>query len=868
MSHPLLTGPWRRAPLLPWRQPAIILAMVGAAAIMGCAAASAPLFLSSAGSGSLQLQVAGQCPDASYPVLQQVGFGPGFSAQNDVSQSARRAMVGHGLRPPERLVTPVATSSVQTADGASAAARVWYRDGAVDQVRVLQHRDGEGLWLPETTADYLGVGLGDELTLGVDSYDSTPVTYPVVGVYRDLWREPTVAPYWCSYSSLFLNLASIGAGPPALVLASSPDVAIRAGLAQGMYQGMDQRWISPIDTETITVSGAEDVVAARMAAYAASGISNESTDGMTGQLPTMLDRAQLLVDGLRGPVVPVATGGAVLALLLVAAAGSYWADRRATEVRLLVSRGVSPFALGVKAVLELAVPAALGTALGWWAARGLVVLVGPSAHLDPAAPRQAAGTAVLSLVVSLVLLATVAGVRTRAATERPLGARRRWYVGAPWELLLMAGAAAAYLRLRQGEPIVLVRNVAQVDALLVVVPLLFLAAAAVLAARGITGLLRPLRARARDWPTAAFTAVTRAASARPATALVLLAVTLPLSILAYSAGVTTSTEVTLEAKARTVIGSERALISVDEIRPGPALDAVGTVVQRYDRARADGQDVTVLALDRATFERWAFWDPRYAVDPLVDLLAGLAPNGDRGVAGLAVGLPRGTVEVQLGNNAVSVQIVSTADVFPGRRLPEPLVVVDATALGSLDASSGRVSEVWTTRSTTEVTATLGDELRISRVLDRDNVFDVANFRSVSWTFGYLTALAVLIGLIGAGGLLLYLETRQRNRITAYVMARRMGLGGGTHLRSLLLELGGLLGAAAVVGGAAGWAVLLVVYRLVDLDPKRPPGPLLATPTVTLLAGAATTVVIAVLGALYAHRAAARARPAQVLRLAV
>ena len=77
-------------------------------------------------------------------------------------------------------------------------------------------------------------------------------------------------------------------------------------------------------------------------------------------------------------MLPIALGGSILALLLVGAAGSYWADRRSREVRLLSSRGVGPGALALKAVLELALPAIVGTVLGWLTARWLVALLGPS----------------------------------------------------------------------------------------------------------------------------------------------------------------------------------------------------------------------------------------------------------------------------------------------------------------------------------------------------------------------------------------------------------------------------------------------------------------------------------------------------------
>ena len=49
----------------------------------------------------------------------------------------------------------------------------------------------------------------------------------------------------------------------------------------------------------------------------------------------------------------------------------------------------------------------------------------------------------------------------------------------------------------------------------------------------------------------------------------------------------------------------------------------------------------------------------------------------------------------------------------------------------------------------------------------------ANFLGITWTFGYLSALAVFVGVIAVGGLLLYLEARTRTRVSGYVMARRL-----------------------------------------------------------------------------------------------
>src|SRR5436305_657943 len=55
------TAPWRRAPLLLFRQPPLLAAVVGASLVLGSAAAVGPVFLSSSANAALARQVAGRC---------------------------------------------------------------------------------------------------------------------------------------------------------------------------------------------------------------------------------------------------------------------------------------------------------------------------------------------------------------------------------------------------------------------------------------------------------------------------------------------------------------------------------------------------------------------------------------------------------------------------------------------------------------------------------------------------------------------------------------------------------------------------------------------------------------------------------------
>lgn len=862
----ILLPPWTRAPLLSFGQPAVILAVLGAAAILACASSSAALFLSSAASESLRVQLAAECDDASYPELQQLGPSRfNRSQEPDAGRDERvaAAITGQGLSQPYRLALTPGTVAIGANDQTTLS-RIFYRDGAPDQVNILDQVPGEGLLLPAGAAQRLDVTAGDTVAAG-------PASFAVVGVYQDLFSEQTVRPYWCSYTGLFLNEASLDPPPPALVIVTDSTLLedLQSSFDAGLQsESFDRSWIAPIDTIGLTLSEARQIVEQRDRAFEQAEITNQfGRRGETGLLPELVDRTTLIIGGLRGPVVPIALGGSILALLLVAAAGSYWADRRVREVRLLSSRGVGPAALAGKAALELAIPAIAGTVLGWVLSRWLIKSLGPSPVVDPSAPIQAALTAAVGLLIGLVLLATVAGLRARGSTERTIGVKRSWASRLPWEVLLLVAALVSWLQLRNEDGVVIENNVAQVNLLLVSFPLLFLAGAAVLVVRLLAALLPLLRRRAGRWRPAPYLAVSRVAASRLVSAGLLATVSMPIGVLVYASTLTDTTEYTLAAKAGVVVGSDIAVISVDRPTRSAAIDAVGTIVARYPYGSTDGQDVTVLAIDPETFSDFVYWDDRFADTSLPDLLAALAEDdASPGVNALAMGLPDETLTVTLGMRDVEVDVVGSADTLPGRRATDPLLIVSADELGEIDRTAGRFTEIWSTSTEAAVREALPEGIRVLRVQGTDTVFRVANFLSVTWTFGYLQALAAFVGAVAIGGLLLYLETRQRTRIASYALARRMGLKPASHLRSLVIELGLLLGVAFVVGAALASSAVLLVYRMLDIDPTRPPGPLLTAPVITVIAAAAATLVVALLTAAYAQRAANRADMAEVLRL--
>jgi putative ABC transport system permease protein len=417
-------------------------------------------------------------------------------------------------------------------------------------------------------------------------------------------------------------------------------------------------------------------------------------------------------------------------------------------------------------------------------------------------------------------------------------------------------------------------NVAQVNGLLVAFPLLAIAGAAVLLGRLVSVLLPRLRRWAGDRSPAVFLAVNRLGAARLATGTLLVAVTLPVAVLGYTATLTASSQTTLDAKVGVQIGAARAVVSVSRFPSTPAIDEVGTLVLRYEGSAvaADGEgdtggrtDVEVLAVDPTDLADTAFWDDSFADSSLPELMAALqGPEVDGRLPVVAAGLPLGNAGLRVGTTPVGAQVVDLARVLPGRRANSPTVYVAADRLPDIPRSAGaaRVGEVWTNGP---MAPAVDAGATATRLVEPAQVQQRANFLGITWTFGYLSALAVFVGVIAVGGLLLYLEARSRTRVSGYVMARRLGLSRGAHLRSLLVELTGVALAGSVLGGVLAAGAVALVYRRLDVDLLRPPTPLLDVPWSALAGSVVVVLVVAALAALYAQRAADRADPASVLR---
>jgi putative ABC transport system permease protein len=885
--------PWRRAPWLLLRRPTVAASLAGTAVVLAVTAAATPLFVDSAGNAALHQQLDTTCPyTAGASVRASV---PSFVDDRARSTflDSRKIIVTRAAKH-LRHADPLLVSQYTRIDalrsgGGRLTQSLVARDGFIKHIDIVERWARSGVWVTEAAVVDLGLKRGQPLRLvnerqvlrddGTATFTPVHTELPIAGVYRDLARS-LVQPFWCSLQAVIY--------PPSL----SSDIATPSVVL------MDNDTLHKT-TDTLFVSGVvhvlefpltESGLTTTMAAEAAADVRKwrdevESDYGhfepfathrvTDSTLSHLLARAEVVRSSLKSTVGPVAVAGVIVALLLVAAAGSFWAERRREEVALLVARGVGPTALTVKAVLEMAPALITGSLVGWGVAIALVRALGPSSLLGPGAVRSAGETVLVTLGLGLLLLAGVAAARFRAESERRRGARVSRLVLIPWEIGLLGIAGVLLTKLVSGGSEAgqgsQAGTVAQIDPLLIAFPLVLLAGGIALALRGLSLWLPRLGSGGELWSPPRYLASRRVAGARGVALLLAAASALPAGVLVYAASMTSSVDHTVDAKVHVFTGSDLVAQLVSPSMPESLKDHA-TLVDRVDEIDLGGISVDVLGVDPSTFAKGAYWNSRFSRHSLQDLLDRLrAKPGDSVIPVLMSGSSRSDRErpmVVPGLNSapdtMTVSVRGTADHFPGENHGRPLVLVDSKVLAA--HTDAVFHQLWMR----------GDALTSSKLLAASKapvvfvqraaeVLDSSSYLPVSYAFSLLRALALLTGAIGAGGLLLYLETRTRARRVAYALARRMGLSKAAHLKSLVIEVGGLLVAGLVIGSALAIAATVAAYGRLDLDPYVPPGPLFVVPAVPILLVVLGTLLLGGLAALAAQRSADRSSPAEVLR---
>lgn len=541
--------------------------------------------------------------------------GPDYRSADQIKQ-LKTAMVSAGLAAP--LTT--AESGIHFADYPQLQGTLLYKSDALNHVDIIEKANVEGIYLPDDLAAILGAHAG----IPIARTSSPPIM--VAGIYKSIARAP-VSPFWCQDRQIFKLNPGSDKGPPYLVLATNLDLF--SNPSDLIQLGPDYYLTSPVVIRSSALSDAHKWQAQLRTAIDSVDASKYPFNGISagGDLNDTVRDVSLIRQGLIGPIAPITIGGSLLALFLVAAAGSYWSDRRYAEVRLLASRGVGACGLALKAALELFIPALIGSILGIFGAFFLVKALGPSSVYDDGALGQTIITPAIGLVLGMAVMSAVAGLRAREHMEKEVGRRRSITAKIPWELAIIAAAGVTWALLRANGAVSNQRNIPVLHVSVLVFPLLLIVGVSALFVRLLVFAIRSIRRFAAHRSNPVFLAVSRISASRVVSGVVLAAVATPIAMSLYAAALTDSSRSTLEAKGNVFVGSDVAFTTVGTIDPTSAAGKSGTVVSRYGYVKIDGVEAELLVVDPATFARYAYWISDFTGQDLQQTAKELAQRG-------------------------------------------------------------------------------------------------------------------------------------------------------------------------------------------------------------------------------------------------
>ncbi len=861
-----------RRPLVLAHFPPLFAALAAAAAILAAAAAAAPMFVSETGTATLRVGLAAG-RDRALVVSKDGPLAPDVAALRDAQVRASTAELPALAEPIETLWGASAVG-IAGPDGEHTV-RLATKTGFESHLDAIAGAaEPGGVWLIQPAADRLGVSPGDPVTLTLE--DRTAVV-PVAGTFAASHADP----FWTEM------LATVGdEGEPAslAVLDRQTFLTVAAELEDDGHQS----WTFA------TEPGADRTLALDLAGELAHGIQRFDRDsadpdvplGTVVANPAVIDLVTGAVraaeDGLATvtpPVETLALTGQLVALFGTVAAGVYGVRRRRIEMRYLDAKGITRRNLWVRSAVEAVLPIGVGGAIGWVVTWWTILRFGPTAAIEATAVRTSIRLSAIACIVAIGIVATVTALAaTRQAHETVEATSRSRGAAVWWEIPLLVLAAAALYEIwtRGTSAVSSVGGRVEVDRLLLLFPVLFMAGCAGLVVRALGRLLVKLRGSG-SWPVPLYLASRRVSTAPRVALLLVTASTLAIGVLAYAGTAVVTIRQSTRAK---VLGSTGA--DVTGTTPGPIFAAEAgsglhsTNVFEIPFVRTDPSSetqLTLVGIEPDTFEAAAYWDPSFSDRPLAELLRDLGPQEEPLPAIVAGGgLPPGQEHVQLAGYQLPLRVVGTAAAFPGQ--PRGLVVVvSAPALRSVleehDATvalGGAHYRAWA-----DGPPALARSFLITSGADPNSIVIAADrlqtpaLRALTWAFVFMELIGVVTAVIALIGLVLYLQARQRSRELSYALGRRMGLTSGAHRAAVVIEILLLLVSALVAGAVLAFGAAALIYRRLDPLPDLPPDLSLRVPVSLLLTIAAAIAVCAAVGGWWVQHRAERTNVGAVLR---
>ncbi|WP_447007657.1 ABC transporter permease [Saccharothrix isguenensis] len=814
--------PWRAAPRAALSSPLTLLVSLVTALLLSFVVAAAVMHSAASGSAAIDYQQEHLCTEALHPSLEATyphDHLPHVVAAITEAVPDHPALIGTYTR--ERHTD---------FGGGQTYAKFGHRPGATDHLKVLQGGSKDGLWVPQSIAATTDVQLGRRGMGG-----RLP---PVTAIYADV-IDP-LPPWWCSERH-FVVPNALDRDELATAVVWMPSAESFAALPPEVTGPVDITVRFPVDAPR-TVVEAEALLTAGTARIRP---IRDQFNRVESPLVLPVENAAQTVTNVRSAVLPLTLISLLIGLAGVATVTVQWAQRRQHELRLLWVRGSGPFALGGRGVLELGLPLVLGGAAGLGAARLLLPVYAPSDVVPPGTVSTAAVAVVVVVALSIVVTFATGALRTHRAFQVALRGNRlrRVLTALPWELVTAALAVWAWNRVQNSglATTTKIGGLPRIDAAALAFPLLVVLTAALVATRLARWALASSH-RVRFWSApAAQLAIRRlAAAAGPVTGVLLVGV-LAVGTIAVGTAIAGSQKTALEAKSGMYAGANSyAQINPETTELPAALRGDSTIVgyvQQHDR--------TALVVDPATFRDGAF---PFEIDPaLLDepLRVGDAPRREARLPGLPPVNPAAWVPA-------FPKLGTSGWVVPVDRIE------DRDDVGSW--------YVWSKKPLGELTEALtAAGVKYRNADQKSKAVRGLPFLTIRWTFGFVTAIGVVLAVVAALALLLAVEVRRRQNALSGALSARMGLGPAAMLRSHLLELGAVAAAAVVTGLAVSAVSSGFTVPKLDPAPRLTPVPEVPDVVPLVVATVAGSVLVVLVAAWIAVRAVRSAKIGELIR---
>jgi putative ABC transport system permease protein len=768
--------------------------------------------------------------------------------------------------------------------------RLFAGTGAIDHVEVRSGAEGDGLWLPDTVAEPLAVGPGDEVLLHSPAGEARVA---VDGVYEGLYSQPRRG-YWRLWNDDIYPCPEVDCVPPPQFIIAEPQQLLELSRTLG-FDRANFAWQAPSRIEpALTLEEAVE-----LAGFTRGFFERASAGGdlnpllrccgrwftrhgttevtVTGNAELVVREVEQRIAALQGPMVVLLVAGVAIALGVVAAAGLFSTAARRVEIGVLTIRGWGPVALGVKASVEMMLPAAIGGLAGWFAAAALVAWVGPDAPPASSARATGAVAALAGTLAALAIVGVVSGLASVARHEQRHRATRA-LAAVPWELGFLALAWVFAGRLSEGGVLV-VDGIERPQAEVYVLPLLVAMGVGIVCARLARLSLRWGTTVGGSGAGATWLAMRRLRSGAALTSVFVVAGVLTLSVSTTASSTVASLRATVEAKSKIFVGSDVQVWVTDNATPDPDYRYPVTRVTRMrDAGSLDDSEASydLLVIEPDGFAAAAYWDDSFADESLSTLVARLTARPGPVPVIVANGAGAEPTSVTMGQEEVPVSVVGVATTFPGTSSDSrPLLVVGQTALD--EALRGLPDPLATPRATTEIwvhgppdtVLHSVDELGVlpQLVVTAEEVQDIPFIDAAVQTFLVLRVLGIAAAVLLIAVAVVYLRARQRGRVVATLLSDRMGMPRSTMRAASVVELGAMLAVSFVAGAVVGLVSSALVVPSIDPLPSIPPAPLIAVPASALLVTAAALAASAVVGGALADRGARARSTAEVMRVA-